>query len=120
MDALTTADSKQLLDIRHAHVHGQPYGSCHAVGCKASTSWHAVRRVPADRDGGLSIDPPRRHRHEPHDAHIARSLYGVLCTVHDTAEAHGAVHEVCKTAPLLITAGVQLLGSADLGTCGST
>ena len=56
MDALTTADGEQLLDTRHAHVHGQPYGSRHAVGCKASASWYAVRRVSAHRDGGLSND----------------------------------------------------------------
>ena len=39
----------------------------------------------------------------------------VLYTLHDTTEAHGAVHGVCRAAPLLTTAAVQPLGSADLG-----
>ena len=43
--ALTTARHEQPVDTRHAYVHGEPVGSRHALGCKQSASWHAVRRA---------------------------------------------------------------------------
>ena len=45
VDRLTVATDEQPLDTRHAHNHGQPYRSRHALGCKASASWLAVRRA---------------------------------------------------------------------------